>query len=266
MKRLLILFVSVLASCCISFATAVTKNVELCYRQSEFSFQNGESYEYKPLLTEGKMWKVLVKKDLYPDSYVTYKVSGDTLVGNRTCKRIVVEDGTQTVTLAAYEEDKKFYCYFNDDEAANLMLDFGLEKGDLAYDFGWSDVEDADEYNQYVSDVDYIEVNGILRKRIKIDYFRSVPVYWVEGIGINMDYWEDTTIGYITGRRAYLLECYDNGQLIFSQSDFETANSIRDVSKDDERNESKYSLGGIRLDDNSKCRIYIKGGKKYLEK
>ena len=43
MKRLFVLFVSVLANCCISFATAVTKTVVLCYKQSEFSFTHDAS-------------------------------------------------------------------------------------------------------------------------------------------------------------------------------------------------------------------------------
>lgn len=43
MKKILIFLVSILASCCFSFATAVTKSVELGYKQSLFSFSYDSS-------------------------------------------------------------------------------------------------------------------------------------------------------------------------------------------------------------------------------
>ena len=49
-------------------------------------------------------------------------------------------------------------CYYHDTTEAKLMLDFGLEKGDVVY-----------AGNTCVTDVDYITVNGIKRKRITID-------------------------------------------------------------------------------------------------
>lgn len=233
----------------------------LCLNSVNVLAGENESSEYKPMLTEGKTWKVLAERELNSDYYITYTVSGDTVVGGRTCKRILVDNGTTTPAIAAYEEDKKLYCYLFEGDKPRLMLDFGLEKGDIAYDYRPTGGV------LYVTDVDYIRVNGIERKRIKIvDSNNSRTIYWVEGIGINQDNWMDTTIAVVDGESHYLQECYENGRLIFKASDFDVANSIEDISTFCIKNECKYSLTGIRLGSASNCPVYIQGGKKYVNR
>lgn len=217
--------------------------------------QNKETSEYKPLLTNGKVWKVLIKKDFCPDAYEMIRVSGDTIVNGRTCKRIVVETDTYVLNYAAYEENQKVYCYYHDTTETKLMLDFGLEKGDVVY-----------AGNTCVTDVDYITVNGIKRKRITIDDHRNRIIYFVEGIGLNFEFWMDPSFAYPDNEQRYMVECYDNGLLIFSQSDFAGTNSIDTISTDDTVDYAKYSLTGIRIDGKDTGRIYIKNGKKYLTK
>lgn len=245
MKKLFFLLISVFVSCIGCKAQAVS-----------------DDYEYKPLLTEGKMWKVVVKDGgLHPDRYETYMVSGDTVVDGRNCKRVVFDNGKCKEYTAAYEENNKFYSY-NFGAMPSLMLDFGLERGELARDCG-SDTEN----NLYVSDVDYIEVNGVLRKRIIIKSQIFGTFYWVDGIGTDRELWADPAIGAVIGENSYLYECYENGKLIFSQSDFTKASDVGRVWQEKKIDDScRYTIDGTCIGDNGKCGIYIQNGKKYIKK
>lgn len=69
--------------------------------------------------------------------------------------------------------------------------------------------------NTCVTDVDYITVNGIKRKRITIDDHRNRIIYFVEGIGLNFEFWMDPSFAYPDNEQRYMVECYDNGLLIF---------------------------------------------------
>ena len=50
--------------------------------------------DYKNILTEGKRWKVLVRHWPHEDLYLDFRVSGDTIVNGRNCKRITNDQGT----------------------------------------------------------------------------------------------------------------------------------------------------------------------------
>lgn len=213
---------------------------------------------YKPMLTDGKMWKVLV--DLAGEKgFITYKVDGDTIVDGRTCKRIIISEnpyGIETKTIA-HEEGGKLYSGSSND-IKSLMIDFGLNKGDAAF---YS--EDGKPGNTKVANVDYITVNGEPRKRITIERPGNAPVYWVEGIGSNVDTW----VCYGSERPVSLslsfYECYDNGKLIFSASDFNASSSIKGQVADSKQSGTRYTVSGVKLRDTDKAGLYIMNGKKY---
>ena len=117
--------------------------------------------EYKEMLTEGKSWKIMIVYGGGDVGYLTYKVSGDTIVKDIKCKRILALDQENLrntyINLPAYEKDGKLYSFDVNDEPA-VFLDFTKEKGDHFYD---SELFEGSDYD--VLDVDYITVKGIRR-------------------------------------------------------------------------------------------------------
>lgn len=216
--------------------------------------------EYKPMLMEGKSWTVWHLYHVNKEETLTYTVSGDTIVDGRTCKRIIVEplEKDYKYSVAAYEEDGKLYAYqFSSDGKPVLLLDFSKNVGDEQFYRG-----------NKVESVDYITVNGVTRKRILFASSHSETPCWVEGIGANYDCWATNIARPSNGSVYYLLECRENGELVFSQSDFGVTMSVGSVRQDNKakKDGAKYSLGGIRLSSASNCPVYIQGGKKYVNR
>lgn len=218
--------------------------------------QNINGNEYKPMLTDGRMWKVLV--DLGGEKgFITYTVIGDTLVNGKSCKKIKCSENPYCLEtdIIAHEEDQKLYCS-SSNSFESLMLDFGLNKGDAAF----YDMEGNP--TTMVSDVDYITTKGITRKRITIAVPGNSPIYWVEGIGTNIEQW----IGqyeYPVSLRLSFYECYENGKLIFSLSDFNPTTTINKIPNTQPIG-TRYSITGERLKNADKKGIYIQNGKKRI--
>lgn len=212
--------------------------------------------EYKPILTDGKMWKVLVDYG-GEKGFITYTVIGDTIVNGKQCKKIKCSENPYCLEtdIIAHEEDKKLYCS-SSNSFKSLMLDFGLNKGDAAfYDMDGNPTT-------MVSDVDYITTKGITRKRITITTPGNSPIYWVEGIGTNIEQW----IGqyeYPVSLSLSFYECYENGKLIFSLSDFNPTTTINKI-QNTQPNDIRYSITGERLKNAGKNDIYIQNGKKRI--
>lgn len=222
-----------------------------------------QEYQYKETLTNGKTWKLLVYSYTSNLGYLTYKVSGDTIVKDKTCKRIqVVEQyipDQESVTfrnIAAYEENGKIYSY--EEGKSSLLIDFNRELGDGLYG--------NDKGSFKVTAVDYISVNGETRKRILFENAGNNPVCYVEGIGANRDVFMDEEAEYCSVEK-YLLECYDNDRLIFSMADFGVPQpwflSVGSVMKDGKGvTGKKYSINGVELGEEPVKGIYIIDGKK----
>lgn len=216
--------------------------------------------EYKPMLNEGKSWTVLHIHFVNVEERINYTVSGDTVVDGRACKRIIVEhpESNYRYATAAYEEDQKLYSYgLSEDGKPVLLLDFSKNVGDELFDGG-----------DKVKSVDYITVNGVTRKRIIFDVRGGETACWVEGVGSNYDYWIGGFTKPTDGSVYYLLECRENGELVFSQSDFGVTMSIDDVRQDNKakKDNARYSLGGVRLSSAANSPVYIQGGKKYVKR
>lgn len=138
-----------------------------------------------------------------------------------------------------------------------MMIDFDRELGDGLF------TKDDDTYK--ATSVDYVTVNGITRKRIVFENPGSDPICYAEGIGASRDIFMNTTER--CSIEQYLLECYDNDQLIFSMDDFGVSQpwflSVGSVTKDwKAATGEKYSVNGIKLDKEPAKGIYIMDGKK----
>lgn len=207
------------------------------------------------MLKEGRSWKVL---EMFCDrpKYETYTVSGDTVINGKTWKKILKDyqrnDHKSSYTTAAYEEGGKLYGLLGD--TPFLMLDFNKQKGDYLYE--------GVTYGPVVTDVDYITVNGVTRKRITFsDFGEDEYLCWVEGIGATMAIWSGESA--LTSHMQYFLECYDDGKLIFSYSDFGRPMSVDGVSQDATKSGEKYSINGMKLQNEPEKGIYIMNGKKF---
>ena len=232
-----------------------------------------EKQEYKPMLVDGRVWKTVAPSEqdwLYDDLHFTRTVCGDTIVAGRVCKKIhfVCDNPQDDIPVqkdfyyAAFEENGKLYeC--KDNGGASKILDFSIHRGDH-----------ISNNNLEVVGEDTIEVNGESYRQLTFNDnngYAKENVRWVEGIGSNYDF------GYYkqTGSRpiimgifpyAYLSECYDNGKLVFSHTDFmkePIANGIAQV-KAEKEDGAMYNLLGQRINTPRKGEIYVQGGKKRM--
>ena len=165
----------------------------------------------------------------------------------------------------AYEENGKLYATGMGEEGFSLLLNFGLCKGDRAGIFSLPFEDEVP--NVYVQEVDTIEVRGCKYRRLKLSakYFGE-DVYWVDGIGANYDDWY-TVFAKHNADYSYMLECYDNGKLIFTKDDFSKApivNGIKQPMISDAREGKKYDLSGRSIMLPQRGSVYIKNGEKHI--
>lgn len=234
---------------------------------------NANAQEYKPMFTDGKMWiysTAIIGKELQvlSPSTSTAVVCGDTIVGGRTCKKLCYreydEDATKKAfayNWAIYEESGRVYVWDLDvsPESFSLMLDFNMEKGYIT--------EDGLDKVKYK---DVVNVWGEERSRIVFGSkdAKGIPMVWVEGVGSSIDSYF-TKLFIPTGGIAlrYLLECYENGRLIFTRDDFTknlptgVAANVADVPNADTRT---FDLSGRRIYSPKSGEIYIKSGEKHI--
>ena len=177
---------------------------------------------FKPVLTDGKSWKVARLSEILNSTeeidtvdYYTISVLGDTVVNNRTCKKIeIVSQNNQNVsqTAVAYEENGKVW-NVKDDGEMELLFDIGLHQ--------YEEIGAG-----FVVEENHIYVNGVDRKRLYIDSgvdantnnYENLYFYIVEGIGVSNNFWLGGQTGGIGP--CVMLSCSENGETIFTSKDF----------------------------------------------
>lgn len=220
--------------------------------------------EYPSIFHEGRTWVFLhLGGDGY--SYSTVEVSGDTIIGGIECKKLHYydEDGQEYDTGGGYETGGKVYVstginLAGSDSKFRLVMDFSLQKGDEFYGYK------GEKCTVYSDDT--IEVCGIKRRRLTIR--SGLGGYWVEGIGCSCGYSEmnppllnDGSLNY------YIYECYDNGELVFKMSDFDSpiVTGIETVDAGTNADGAIYDVEGRRVKAPEKGKIYIRNGKKFVK-
>lgn len=225
---------------------------------------------YKPILTEGKVWKFRTVNALMGDRDVTVSVRGDSIIEGRIYKKVVIaygsDSGKTNWCVPAYEENGKLYAYMYDcvepenGERPMPILDFTMHTGD-------KNIHDCE-----VTDEDYAYVDGQKVRRIKFGTVKicDMEPVWVEGVGSNVDFFcslvDYPTNGY---SGTYMIECRDNGKLIYSKDDFLNGWGVNGISlpmvtKAD--NSAIYSVSGSRIAEPQKGEVYIQNGKKRVAK
>lgn len=222
--------------------------------------------EAKKFLTEGKEWKCITSNysPLHDegDTPFTVKVVGDTICDGRTMKKLHIEyeegvKGFYSRNVAAYEEGGRLYAYDSSNEVGPdiLLIDMNMKVGDPIWGSYY-----------HVTAVDTICVDGIARKRITLGDAEYKAI-WVEGIGSNIDSWF-TSIAKHIGEYSMLMECYDNGKKVFSNTDFSlpATSSINQPTADPLKNGKAYDLSGRRINPAKHHGVYIRNGVKRMAK
>ena len=165
--------------------------------------------------------------------------------------------GFYSRNVAAYEEGGRLHAYDSSNEVGPdiLLIDMNLKVGDPI--LGGS---------CHVSAVDTICVDGIARKRITLGD-AEYKIIWVEGIGSNIDTWF-TSIAVHIGEYSMLMECYENGKKVFSNTDFSlpATSSINQPTADPLKNGKAYDLSGRRINPAKHHGVYIRNGVKRIAK
>lgn len=259
---------------------------------------NAEAQNQSEVMPIGRTWKgVYVDfRSLdgnYTETPFSTTVVGDTIVGDRTLRKLLnvtgEGDNATQYYAYAYEEDGRIYDYSDDEHGRGRFLDVTDEQGHSKwepwpyfkiYDINYTTKNDDDDeravYTRVVKE-DTICVNGIYRRRLTLDDEpydeRTSCTYWVDGIGTNILY--DANFGYpvptclVAYNYKYVTECYDNGVLIFSASDFNAPayNAVNAIDRVecDVKTVPTYDLSGRRVSTLKKNEVYIRGGKKIIK-
>ena len=181
---------------------------------------------YRPLVEEGKVWTYSYNngRRQYMKSLT---VSGDTIIGNQTYKKIV-DVASQAVEMALREEGKKVYCCYPNQNTEYLLYDFGKNAGEVIS----KEIIYGDTRIRKVISVNTIMVKNNAFRCMTVheytipegmseeEYFAGNYGYdsgfWVEGIG-SFKYL-DTPIPY-DGDYYTFQECRI-GDVTFKQKDF----------------------------------------------
>ena len=142
-------------------------------------FQDND--DYRPFVEEGKVWTYHYYNDMTgKDFYESLMVSGDTVVDDKSYKKIV-DVATGRVYCALREEGRKVYVNYPNHSGESLLYDFGLNVGDT---FPLYEGSDPSAWATVVS-VDTIVVGSRAFRALDVrpNNTKEWPNWWVEGIG-----------------------------------------------------------------------------------
>lgn len=220
---------------------------------------------YLPILTEGKVWNCVDYNDCQEKNRFSMEVCGDTAAYGYDCKKIYFYrdiERTQRMKFVykAYEEGGRLYALEPGEDVTNrnydtpcLLCDFNLEVGDSAW-------------FSHVTKVDTIEVRGVQRKRITLQYPLDFGI-WVEGIGPFVSSWPSNVEKPTCHLFYYIESCYENGELIFTRDDFfapAVSAGISGVAADEAFDGRIYDLSGRIVEQPMAKGIYIRNGRKFV--
>lgn len=216
---------------------------------------------YEPFLEDGKVWTYHFNNDLR-EFYESLAVSGDTIVDNKSYKKIVdTESGNYCYGMR--EEGQKVFAVYPNHSGEQLLYDFGLNVGDVFQLYDDDNGSDPNAWATVVS-VDTVVVGSrafrVLDVRPKD--MMGWSNWWVEGIG-SMYY---LTSNYLSVGNNYAFStCTVDGETIFTHKDYRTS-GIPGISY---TNKNKYSsfhnLQGRQVQQPTRG-VYIRDGRKVVVK
>lgn len=213
--------------------------------------------DYHPFVKEGKKWicsESVRTNETVGGVYAMYnqttqytlRINGDTIIGGTTYKKVYKEGVTvdkqllytypseamermeknvhheeATTTLNREflrEADKKVY-------ARLIMKEYGIDEEYVLYDFSVAAGEKvSSEFpltNTFISSIDTIEVKGRYFRRYRLGPGNGgYEPLWVEGVGHPGGPFVSARAVTNDGRSYKLLSCYEDGECIFTNEDF----------------------------------------------
>lgn len=233
---------------------------------------SASAQEYKPIIKDGRMWIMAKIVDNLTDNdekTIVANVVGDTIVDGRECKKISVRIYHESMRIAdafdkaVYEEDGKLYMHdYYDNENFSLLIDMNMRKGDVI-------PTESSNINIAVESEDTVDVRGVKRRRIGFDndFYKGNPLVWIEGVGASIDCYATPCIRTTNWDGMFLLECYDDGKLIYAKDDLRNVplptNAVS-VSVSKYTHGLVYDILGKRISSTRKGEIYIQNGEKRI--
>lgn len=250
-----------------------------------FACMMSSAQDYQPMLKEGKTW--VTGEHFFNIDYsenFSYTVCGDTLIDGRTCKKVRREKLTEIPTpcgmatkdrdvamndtymetyegdIAMYEEDRKVYFYNATDKRPQLLFDFSLHKGD----------EVSADGSRIIAEDSIMTAGKKFRRLVLSKKVYEENECWVEGVGPNFICLETASSTKNTGPYCVLpVYCCSPDEFYFSEEDFSKEpfyTGIRAISTEQCRTSGMYDISGRRINAPHKGDVYIKEGKKRVEK
>ena len=147
----------------------------------------GQVSDTNTIVNENSAWATLITYTNYPPTKYTEYVffEGDSIFEGRSYKKVFKCTDELHENIGFYglirEQDKKTYFIPYYSKIEYLLYDFSLVEGDT--------IEFTDPYQYltevlYVNEVDSVEINGVIKKRIQLtEYWGGIVDTWIEGIG-----------------------------------------------------------------------------------
>ena len=184
-----------------------------------------DNMAYRPLVKEGKHWTYDNFMPLRPaeyDHYYYYDLKGDTLIAGRQCLKMYSDTRSNDSAIryegALYEENKKVYCFFPNQDKAELLYDFDCVVGDTL--------------NVYAGQLVVTDIQSEALGDIAIRKYTLQPVvpaeeqmgeiFWIEGVGASKDFFVMLPL---PGNYSTLKACELNGEMLY-QNLTEEGNSM----------------------------------------
>ena len=172
--------------------------------------------DYRPFIEDDKVWAVKVFDDGMPTRQWIdyYYFDGDTIVNGHIAKRMLVaseQDTSGKYVGAWYEQDKKVYFAYDQQQHFELLYDFTLSSGDTIYE---------DEYMMYVVNKMSGGIPGFKGMYYVFLHNGDVMNRWLEGVGSESYPYINTMSG-LVGRTGVLLVCKAGDEIIYYNSEEE---------------------------------------------
>jgi len=141
------------------------------------------------------------------------------------------------------EENKKTYFVFPNEMEEYLLYDFSVEVGDIIkFNIPGIPIDVEEEFRTFylqVHSIDFVDVNGVFKKKIELTYPNSESIVdvWVENLGSLYDFY---TVNFQVGY-AKVLSCYFQGkELIYKNPEFPNCYYATGISRIEQHNNIRY--------------------------
>ena len=245
-------------------------NGESIFKKKDFKLQFEGDIVYESIFTPGKSWTMARGNEVF-----TVIVDCDTIIDGIAAKRLIDSNGKTYVVI---EDKTKVYSFFDHyGRIAPLynavpLMRCDLDENTMFYryifgedpDWDWEKNKQTNRNNCFVRSINTLTVKGLEYKEWVLENEDGeVVASWVEGIGA-----PDAQSWLMEMPADYdlrMIDCRQDGEVIFTAEDFTHQSGIREVSADGTNRAGAYDLQGRRVDHPTRG-LYIINGKKTLLK